>query len=350
MTPGETKPRAEIWRERGELFTFQPGEPGVAAVQVFHVQAGDPDLPVMLLVHGFPTCSIDWFDTLERLSGSHRVCALDFPGYGFSDKPRGWGYSLARDARLLGFYLSEIAGAESAIVVAHDRGDSVALIHAARCAAGECPVRLEHLLLTNGNVFLPLSNLTPWQRLMLDQTTAAQVVANMTPEILAQGMGATTFTPPRGADDPDVLALAATFAHRDGLAVMHETIQYLHERSADEQSWLEGLADSEIPTTLIWGLNDTVSPPRVPMHVWDRYLMLKPGANSLYFIPDANHYLQNDRPDAFAQAVRHALTGPEVSAPGAIDSSPGSPVLVDCSRERLPTATELLVSQPDAAG
>ena len=38
---------------------------------------------------------------------------------------------------------------------------------------------------------------------MLEETTAAQVVANMTPELLAQGMGATTFTPPRAADDPE---------------------------------------------------------------------------------------------------------------------------------------------------
>jgi pimeloyl-ACP methyl ester carboxylesterase len=350
MTPGENKPRAELWRERGEWFTFQPGEPGAAAVRVFHVQAGDPELPVLLLVHGFPTCSVDWFDTIDRLSDSHRVCALDFPGYGFSDKPPGWGYSLARDARLLCFYLSEIVGAESAVIVGHDRGDSVVLIHAARCAEGECPVRLEHLLLTNGNVFLPLSNLTPWQRLMLDRTTAAQVVANMTPEILAQGMGATTFTPPRGADDADVLALAATFAHGDGLAVMHETIQYLHERSADEQSWLEGLAASEVPTTLIWGLNDTVAPPRVPMHVWDRYLMLKPGRNALYFIPDANHYLQNDRPDAFVQTMLHALSSRADAPPGAIDPTPGSPVLVDRSRERLPTAADLLAAPPAVAG
>jgi pimeloyl-ACP methyl ester carboxylesterase len=342
--------RAEQWRERGAHFSWQPDGGDADAVQVFHVEQGDSSLPVLVLVHGFPTSSIDWFDAAERLSSTFRVCAPDFPGYGFSDKPLGWGYTLARDAELLGFYLSEIVGAESAIVVAHDRGDSVALIHAARCADRSCPVVLDHLLLTNANIFLPLSNLTPWQRMMLDKTTAAQVVANMTPDMLAQGMGATTFTPPREADDPDVLALAATFAHNDGLAVMHETIQYLHERSADEQSWLDALAASSTQTTLIWGLNDTVAPPRVAMHVWDRHLMLKPGANAIYFIPDANHYLQNDRPDAFADAVRHALSGRDARPPGAIDSSPGSPILVDCSRERLPAASELLAPPPGVPG
>ena len=72
---------------------------------------------------------------------------LDFPGSGSPPSRAGWGYSLARDAELLDHYLSEIVGAESAIMVAHDRGDSVALIHAARCADGGARVRVEHLLL-----------------------------------------------------------------------------------------------------------------------------------------------------------------------------------------------------------
>ena len=53
-------------------------------------------------------------------------------------------------------------------MVAHDRGDSVALLHAARCAEGRSAMRLEHLVLSNANIFLPLSNLTGAQRQALD--------------------------------------------------------------------------------------------------------------------------------------------------------------------------------------
>ena len=76
-------------------------------------------------------------------------------------------------------------------------------------------------------------------------------------------LGATTFTPPRQAGDPGVQALTATFAHGDGTAVLHETIQYLAERSEHEQKWLTALAGAPFPVTMIWGLCDTVSPPRV---------------------------------------------------------------------------------------
>jgi pimeloyl-ACP methyl ester carboxylesterase len=209
---------------------------------------------------------------------------------------------------------------------------------------------VEHLFLTNGNIFLPLSNLTMAQRLMLDGSTAPGLLEGATPALLAQGMGTATFWPPRGADDPGVQALTETFAHQDGVQVMHETIQYLVERLADEDIWLGALAESEIPTTVIWGLNDSVSPPRVASWVWNQHLMLKPGRNSLYFISDAGHYLQSDRPDAVVDAVLHALDATDDQEPGAIEVAPGAPVLVDRSRERMPSAAELLSPDEHSAG
>jgi pimeloyl-ACP methyl ester carboxylesterase len=340
-----TTSQADDWRSRGGRFSWRPAEEDAAAVEIFHVELGDPDAPVLLLVHGWPTSSIDWLAVASQLSARFRVCALDFPGYGFSDKPPGWGYSLGRDEELIEFYLAEVIGAEAGVVVAHDRGDSVALLHAARCAEGRSATRLEHLVLSNGNIFLPLSNLTGAQRQILDAGSWPQVAAALTPSLLAEGMGATTFTPPRRAGDPEVEALTATFSHDNGITVLHETIQYLIERSKDEHTWLTALAEAPFPVTVIWGLYDTVSPPRVASYVWNEYLMLRPGGNRLYFIPDANHYLQVDRPDAFVNVLRHALEPADDQSPGPLEAGPGAPLLVDSSRERLAAAADLLRAQ-----
>ena len=205
---------------------------------VFHVELGDPGAPVLLLVHRWPASSIDWSGVAGPLSERFRVCALDLPGYGFSGKPRQWGYSLTRDAELLEFYLAQVPGAEAAVIVAHDRGDSVALVHATRCSGGQAATRPGHLVLTNGNIFLPLSSLTQAQRHMLSARSSSQIAAAVTPSALAEGLGATTFTPPRQPGDPEVRALTATFAHGDGTAVLHETIQYLAERAEHEHEWL----------------------------------------------------------------------------------------------------------------
>jgi pimeloyl-ACP methyl ester carboxylesterase len=341
-------PRADDWRSRGGYFSWRPAEGDASPVEIFHVEIGDPGAPVLLLIHGWPTSSIDWFEAAFQLSTRFRVCALDFPGYGFSDKPQGWGYSLARDAELIEFYLSEVLGAEAGVVAAHDRGDSVALIHAARCAEGRSVMRLEHLILSNGNIFLPMSNLTAAQRQMLDAVSGPQIAAALTPPGLAEAMGASTFTPPRKAGDPEVEALTVTFGHDNGTKVLHETIQYLIERSENEQAWLAALAAAPFPVTVIWGLYDTVSPPRVASYVWNEYLMLRPGGNRLYFIPDANHYLQVDRPVAFVKVLLHALGPTDNHPPGALGAEPGAPLLVDSSRERLPAAADLLRAQAPA--
>ena len=338
-----TASRAAAWRARGAYFSWGPGDEAAPAVEIFHVELGDASAPVIAFVHGFPTCSIDWYEVAEQLSTRYRVCLLDFPGFGFSDKPRGWGYSLRRDAELLDHYLAEVVGVESVVMVAHDRGDSVALIHAANVASGTARVRLEHLALSNANLFLALSNLTEAQRLMLHNP---ELLEQLTPELLAAGMGAVTFSPPRGPEDPQVQALAETFAHDDGLAVLHETIQYLVERSVDEQAWLGLLAAGSVPATVIWGLYDTVAPVRVATHIWHEHLMFKPGRNALYLIPGANHYVQNDRPDAFVETLLHALDSPDDVAPGALSDALDAPVLVDRSRTKLPEAAELIAQLP----
>jgi pimeloyl-ACP methyl ester carboxylesterase len=334
--------RADAWRARGGHFSWSPAHEDAAPVQIFHVELGDERAPVLSLVHGFPTCSVDWFEVAERLSLRYRVCLIDFPGYGFSDKPQGWGYTLRRDAELLDHYLAEVVGAKSAIMVGHDRGDSVALIHAANAAEGRARVGLEHLVLCNANIFLPLSNLTDAQRLMLHNP---ELLAQLTPELLAAGMGAATFTPPRGPDHPDVRALAATFAHDDGVGVLHETVQYLVERSIDEEAWLRSLAATELPTTVIWGVYDAISPIRVATHTWHQHLMFKPGRNAFYLLPGANHYLQNDRPEAFAEVILHALDSPDDAAPGALGPGVDAPILVDRSRTELPDAGQLIAQR-----
>ena len=341
--------RAEDWRSRGGHFSWRPANDGAAAIKVFHVEMGDPNAPVLLLIHGWPTSSIDWFEVANQLSARFRVCALDFPGHGFSDKPQGWGYSLARDAELVEHYLSEVIGAESAVVVGHDRGDSVALIHAARCAEGRSAVRLEHLVLSNANIFLPMSNLTEVQRRILDPVTGPEMLAALTPEQMAEAMGASTFTPPRKAGDPEVEALAVTFAHADGVKVLHETIQYLVERSKDEEKWLSALAEASFPRTLIWGVYDTVSPPRVAAYVWHQYLMLNGLGNRLYLIPDANHYLQCDRPNAFVEVLLHALEPADDQGPGPLKPELAAPLFVDESRERLPSAADVLQGESPAS-
>jgi pimeloyl-ACP methyl ester carboxylesterase len=344
MAGRSTNGRAGEWLAAGGFFAWLAPEPvrGRRELRIFHAEFGDPEAPTLLLLHGFPTSSVDWYDVVGTLSREHRVCVLDLPGFGFSDKPRGERYALKRDSELVGHYLGEVLGARSAAVVAHDRGDSVALVFADWCASGGAPFELRHLVLSNGNMFLPLSNLTSFQRLVLDPGSATDVLEALTPEMLAAGAGQSMFTPPRSLDDPTIAALAETFAVNDGIAVLHDTIQYLIERSEHEQRWLEKLSRSTVPTTLVWGLYDVIAPPRVAAHIWSTYLAAKPGANEFWLLPRANHYLQNDQPREFAEVVSAALAQRSPETPGPLSAAPAAPILLDRSRTRFQSGAEVL--------
>jgi pimeloyl-ACP methyl ester carboxylesterase len=338
--------RTREWLEGGSHFewTPQPAMQHTDKLRIFHAEYGDAQAPMLLMVHGFPTSSIDWQDVVGELSATHRVCMVDMPGFGFSDKPKGENYTIARDSELLSYYVTEILGVQTGAVVAHDRGDSVALAFARRCAAGETPFQLTNLVLSNGNIFLPLSNLTMFQRLVLDPNTAAATLAVTTPEVLAAGLGQATFTPARGPEDPVIAALADTFGMNDGVAVLHDTIQYLVERSEREEQWLQALAAMSVKTTVVWGLYDEVSPLRVAAHVWNNYLAAKPGDNEFWILPLANHYLQCDQPREFAQVVATTLSNSSPDAPGPLSAAPGAPMFVDRSRTALPAARDVLAA------
>src|SRR5215469_598100 len=67
-------------------------------VRVFYRAAGDPNAPVVLLLHGFPSSSFMFRNLIPRLAGSYRVIAPDLPGFGFTEVPeeRKYVYSFDR--------------------------------------------------------------------------------------------------------------------------------------------------------------------------------------------------------------------------------------------------------------
>lgn len=59
----------------------------VRGINVFYREAGAPNAPAVLLIHGFPTSSHMFRELIPRLAESYHVIAPDLPGFGFSDSP-----------------------------------------------------------------------------------------------------------------------------------------------------------------------------------------------------------------------------------------------------------------------
>ena len=77
----------------------------VDGLRIHYLEAGTG--PAVLLLHGWPTSAFLWRNTLHPLAETHRVIALDLPGFGGSDKPDA-SYSFRFHERVLegflGFY------------------------------------------------------------------------------------------------------------------------------------------------------------------------------------------------------------------------------------------------------
>src|SRR5580700_8851300 len=61
----------------------------VAGLKLFYREAGDPNAPAVLLLHGFPTSSHMFRNLIPALAGEYHVVAPDLPGFGFTETPAG---------------------------------------------------------------------------------------------------------------------------------------------------------------------------------------------------------------------------------------------------------------------
>ena len=104
---------------------------------------GDP----ILLIHGFPTSSHLWRGVMPVLASSHRVIAIDLPGFGLSDKPLDIRYSFGFFERVLEGFVEQL-DIERTTLVVHDLGGPVGLYWAVRN-----PARIAKLVILNTLVY-----------------------------------------------------------------------------------------------------------------------------------------------------------------------------------------------------
>jgi len=59
----------------------------IAGIRIFYHEAGSQDAPAVLLLHGFPSSSLQFRFLLPGLADGYHILAPDFPGFGFSSCP-----------------------------------------------------------------------------------------------------------------------------------------------------------------------------------------------------------------------------------------------------------------------
>lgn len=122
----------------------------VDSQSVFYREAGHPDRPAVLLLHGFPTSSHMFRELIPVLAEDYRVVAPDLPGFGFSDAPdrSGFAYTFDNLTRVIeGF--CEAIGLDHFALCVFDYGAPVGWRLALRH-----PERVSAIISLNGNAYL----------------------------------------------------------------------------------------------------------------------------------------------------------------------------------------------------
>jgi pimeloyl-ACP methyl ester carboxylesterase len=118
----------------------------VGGFNVFYREAGAPNAPKLLLLHGFPTASHMFRDLIPLLSDRFHMIAPDLPGFGKSDLP-GRGYTFDKIAETIDRF-TEAVGFDRYAVYVFDYGAPSGF----RLAVKH-PERITAIISQNGNAY-----------------------------------------------------------------------------------------------------------------------------------------------------------------------------------------------------
>jgi pimeloyl-ACP methyl ester carboxylesterase len=229
----------------------------VEGLDVFVYEKGSG--PAVFFVHGFPTSCYDWRGMIDILSGSYRCVAYDLIGFGLSDKPEAWSYSLFQQSDVAQGLVAAL-GIEEAHVVCHDVGTSLHTELLSREQAGKLPFKVLSSTFLNGSILREMATLTPFQKLLGNNETLPQAIE------LCNNMGANyveglqgLMGRPECISAEDALVMTELMMHKDGNRRIPASAGYMRERHIHRDRWVDAIKAADRPVQFIWGTEDPVA-------------------------------------------------------------------------------------------
>ncbi len=267
------------WHKKGKWLTYN-------GHQIFYVDEGSGE-PLVLL-HGFPTSSWDWHKLWDTFNKRYRVIALDFIGFGFSDKPKPYSYSIIDQANLVEQLLLNLR-IDHYHLLAHDYGDTVAQELLARQLDRQ-ENKINSCCLLNGGLFPETHRATRTQKLLL--SWLGPLVAKMSSYKRFVASFSILFPEQTRPSEDELHSLYDLIRYHNGHEVTHLLIRYIIERRQNRTRWLTALQKARCPLRLIDGLDDPVS----GAHMVARYKELIPDPDVIE-LSGCGHYPQMEVPE-----------------------------------------------------
>ncbi len=296
--PDTQMPDAKKWRSRGNLHN-------VLGHELFVVDEGPRDAPVIVLLHGFPSASFDFWKVLPQWTQTHRVIVHDHVGFGFSAKPRDYSYSIL-DQASHALALWQQLGINHASLLAHDYGCSIATELFWRRAHGGLPVTLHSATLVNSGLYYEMAHLRVAQHLLRLKATRG-IFSRLSNRVMYRAnMRRLWGSAPAGLDaELDVLWEMTTLGN--GKPALGWLSHYLEERRyIHKERWASAIRSFDAPAHVLWGDRDPVGIPAIA-----EKLSRELPQPTLTWLPGSGHYPMLETPDEFARAALAFITAHE---------------------------------------
>ena len=212
--------------------------------RVFAFESEPPGRETILLLHGFPTSSYDFVPILPALGEHYRIVTLDYIGFGLSDKPADFSYSIFEHADAVEIALRALETTRCH-VLGHDLGTSVLTELLARRERGLCTFSPTTVTLMNGSVHLELAQLTSIQRLLL--TPLSPYLSHLGSETVFRFQMRRLFG--RRVADAELHAMWTLLSLGEGRARLPQTISYIPERRRFASRWIGALERLDLQPT-----------------------------------------------------------------------------------------------------
>jgi pimeloyl-ACP methyl ester carboxylesterase len=272
----------------------------VDGLSLFYREAGPPDAPSVLLLHGFPSSSRMWQPLIDRLADRYRLVAPDYPGFGHSDAPPAdsFEYTFDHIAEIVEKFTDEV-GLQRYSFVVQDYGGPVGMRLAVRR-----PERVASVVVQNA--VCHEDGLGPlWETrraFWADRTAHEQALRENFFSPAATRQRHVGKSPEPDRYDPDLWTDELAFLNRPGQADIQTDLFYDYRTNvASYPRWQEWLRDTQPPLLVVWGRYD----PSFEVAEAQAYRRDVPDAE--VHVIDAGHFALDEAPGLVAELTGRFL-------------------------------------------
>lgn len=237
------------------MLNIQYKKIAIDGLSIFYREAGNPDRPTLLLLHGFPSSSHMYRDLIRDLADRYHLVAPDYPGFGLSEMParKAFRYTFDNLSVVMEKFIDALKLTRFTVFM-QDYGAPIGYRIALRR-----PELIQALVLQNGNAYE--EGLGP----AIDDGKKFWANRNAETENAMRGaltLEGTTFQYLHGAEDPsrinpDAYHHDQHFLDRSGNAEIQLDLLYDYQNNLTLYPvWQQFLRDKQPPALIAWGKND----------------------------------------------------------------------------------------------